>query len=60
MSKLITLRLTVERARSLALILCRCGHMENNHFRWDKRPCAHCKCEELKETPIDGVEEVKS
>lgn len=33
-----------KRALELGLVFCTCGHPPNNHFDFDKKPCAHCKC----------------
>lgn len=35
-------------ALALGIVFCECGHPPNNHFDFDKKPCAHCKCEKLK------------
>jgi hypothetical protein len=31
--------------------LCKCGHPPNNHFCFDKKPCAHCDCKALDVVP---------
>lgn len=41
-------------ALSLGLLICLCKHRENNHFDFDKNPCAHCECKEYTETCITG------
>ncbi len=50
-----TLKMTRERALSLGLLTCKCGHPDNNHFAWGSRPCAHCKCKSLRETAKSGI-----
>jgi hypothetical protein len=47
--KKITIEFTYRQALMLDLVVCVCGHRVNNHFEWDKRPCAHCKCKEYDE-----------
>lgn len=54
--KTVTLTMTRERALELGLLVCACGHPENNHFIYEKgRPCAHCDCKALRERGIKGV-----
>lgn len=44
-----SINITWEQAAKLNIVFCgNCGHRPNNHFQWDKKPCAHCKCQELK------------
>lgn len=48
----VTVTMTHDQALALGLLRCECGHPPNNHFDFDKRPCAHCrnpKCEEYRE-----------
>ncbi|MHA2280191.1 MAG: hypothetical protein ACXAC5_04885 [Promethearchaeota archaeon] len=52
--KKITIELTREEALSLGLLVCKCGHPPNNHFSFDNKPCAHCKCVEYKEIARKG------
>lgn len=43
-------KLTLQDALALGIVFCDCGHPPNNHFDFDggkRRPCAHCKCEQL-------------
>lgn len=40
---------THEEMQKRGLLICRCGHPDNNHFRLRKGPCAHCKCEKYDE-----------
>lgn len=49
MTKKIVLRLTQAQAAALGIVFCTCGHPPNNHFDWDKKPCAHCKCKRYKQ-----------
>ena len=39
--------LSIKDAERYNLVGCTCGHPLNNHHNWDKRPCAHCKCNEF-------------
>lgn len=55
--KLLILKMTRQRALELGLLVCKCGHPENNHF--DFGPCAHCKCKGLEEVGRSGVTIVK-
>lgn len=45
----VALTMTWDQARMLGIARCACGHPENNHFEWDRRPCAHCSCKGLDE-----------
>ena len=38
--------LNLQQAAAYGLLICHCGHPENNHFSHDERAksCAHCKC----------------
>lgn len=40
-------------ALELGLLICSCGHRNNNHFDHGTCPCAHCDCKEYQET-ING------
>lgn len=40
-------KLTMKEALSLGIVHCKCGHPPNNHFSFDKKPCAHCSCKEM-------------
>lgn len=50
----ITITFTRDSALALNLLVCRCGHPPNNHFGFDKQPCAHCKCEGYQEIARGG------
>lgn len=50
---MITLTMTRERALQLGLLVCACGHPENNHF--EHGPCARCDCKMLKEQGRAGT-----
>jgi hypothetical protein len=43
-----------DEALKLDLLICSCGHRPNNHFDFDKKSCAHCKCEKYEEQPRLG------
>lgn len=45
----VVLRMTRVQALQQGLLICECGHPENNHFDWDTNPCAHCYCKEYRE-----------
>lgn len=47
--------MTRQRALELGLLVCSCGHPENNHFDFELQPCAHCKCNEYKEQGRIGI-----
>lgn len=63
--KTVTLTMTRKRALELGLLVCACGHPENNHFgtgRWagkdtfGGRHCARCtECKGYRERGINGT-----
>lgn len=52
----IRVTLTRQRALQLGLLVCTCGHPENNHFDWDDKICAFCSCKAYTEQGVSGVE----
>jgi hypothetical protein len=58
--KLITLQMTRRQALEQGLLVCKCGHPENNHFDFGDgdTPCAHCshpKCTKYREVARSSV-----
>ena len=53
-SKLVFL-MTRKQALENDLLVCKCGHRENNHFTGDGCPCAQCDCNKYTELPRVGV-----
>jgi hypothetical protein len=52
----ITLRMTIQEALRRGLLICKCGHRDNNHFTFEKGPCAHCdECKELTLVPVNAI-----
>ncbi len=41
----IVIELTQRQAEQLGVVRCQCGHPSNNHFDFETKPCAHCKCQ---------------
>ena len=60
LKQMLVLRMTRQRALELGLLVCTCGHPENNHFRHGGMSCAHCDCTGLKEVGRKGVDVKKS
>lgn len=68
--KTVTLTMTRERALELGLLVCKCGHPENNHFGTGRlageadfggRSCARCtKCKAYSECGVNGTKLVKA
>lgn len=54
MRKTITIKFSVADAHKLGLLICACGHLENNHYRWGTVGCAHCTCLMYRERPRLG------
>lgn len=48
----ITIGFSRQEALKLGLLICECGHRPNNHFDWDDKPCAQCKCESYREKAV--------
>jgi hypothetical protein len=46
---MITIRMTRKQALEQGLLICLCGHPENNHFSHGTRSCARCECTNYKE-----------
>lgn len=52
----VTLSMTRQRALELDLLVCTCGHRENNHFDHGNSLCAHCReCKGYKEDAVPSV-----
>lgn len=52
--------MTRERALELGLLICTCGHPENNHFDHGEHGCARCdKCQGYQEVGIKGLKVIK-
>lgn len=51
--KTYTFRMSEARAFELGLLICECGHRNNNHFDWSA--CAYCGCKKHKIVPVYGV-----
>lgn len=55
----IVLGLTMKEAKSLHLLVCKCGHEEFGHFSGGTRRCSYCGCSTLRPdgfsigTPVD-------
>lgn len=55
LTDVVTLTMTRQRALEIGLLVCSCGHPENNHFNQDRCPCVRCACVEFVEVGRPGV-----